>query len=249
MDIVIIISLVTLVSTFLVFMINIRKEISKSYEEARNALSEQINILKEKNEILDRLTYKNYLEDITAMKEIYEMKNSITKEQKETKDTSTELTPLRDKIYPVEEISKKIEALTRDIILQLDSKINSSLKIVSPKESEAYEEWVKVSGAGAPANYKIFLFTWLGSKFSSLQKDISTTDSNGNWYNQECQLYNVGGYREIYAIAVESEKEIMAFELYKNCGKRINPIIFQSVLEKSGIKSVVSKGKKLIRLD
>ena len=85
------------------------------------------------------------------------------------------------------------------------------------------------------------------NKFSSLQSDISTSDLNGNWFNQKCHLYNVDSDREIYAIAVEPAKVSIACDLYKKYGKLINPIIFQTILEKNRIDSIVSIGKRLIR--
>jgi len=245
MEVAVIISLSILVITFLGFMINIRKEITNSYNEAKNALSEQINILKEKNDILDRLTYKNYLEDIAAIKEVYESKINLSKSAVET--TPLELGISKINTSAIEEIDHKFESLARDISLQFENKSNGFLKIISPKETTATEEWVDISGIGAPSNYKILLFTWLKNKFSSLQSDISTSDSNGNWFNQKCHLYNVDSDREIYAIAVEPAKVSIACDLYKKYGKLINPIIFQTILEKNRIDSIVSIGKRLIR--
>jgi|GEM_PF-4391633 hypothetical protein len=247
MDLAIIISLATLVLLFLGFLINVRKELTNSYNEAKNALSEQINVLKQRNDFLSQLTYKNYLEEFNALKKVYEakLKNNNLITEAIVSDSKTS----QNNVKAIEEISTKLDSIAKDITLQFESKSMGVFKITNPKESEAYEEWLAVSGIGAPANYKILLFTWLKNVYSSLQPEITTSDQNGNWSNPKCHLSNIGSYREIYAIAVEPGKEALACSLFNESGKRINPITFQTILEKNGIKSCVSIGKKLIRID
>jgi len=247
MDLAVIISLGIFVITFLTFMFKIMKDINNSYSEAKNALSEQLNILKEKNDFLSRLTYDHYIEDITAMKATYEAKLNIGNQNNEV--------AIEDFINPeisinaINEINRKLESIAKDIAAQFEKNPNSLPRITKPTESEVKDLWVDISGTGAPPNYKILLFTWLRNAFSSLQKDISISDENGNWYSQKCHLLNPNTYREIYAIAIEPEKESLARSLHEECGKRLNPIIFQGILEKNNIKSIISIGKKLIRIE
>jgi hypothetical protein len=195
---------------------------------------------------LDRLTYKNYVEDISAIKGVYEAKLNMSKPA--TATATPDIVKQKENIFAIEEINRKLESIAKDISLQFDNRQDNYPKIINPSESEVTEEWVNVSGIGAPPNYKIFLFTWLKNKFSSLQMDISTSDINGNWHDQKCHLQNISAYREIYVIAIEPEKVNMAFNLYREYGKRINPIIFQTILLKNKIKCTVSIGKRLIRL-
>jgi hypothetical protein len=247
MDIAIIISLAIFVLTFLTFMFKVMKDINHSYLEAKNALSEQLNILKEKNDFLSRLTYEHYLEDFTAMKATYEAKLSAYKSNGEF--AIEDLVNPQVNLNAINDIKTKLDSIAKDIAFQFESKSNSLLRITNPKESEVKELWADVSGEGAPANFRIMLFTWLRNTFSSLQKDISTANQTGNWSNQQCHLLNPNSYREIYAIAIEPDKLDFARTLYEECGKRINPIIFQGILEKNNIRSVISTGKKLIRIE
>ncbi len=153
---------------------------------------------------------------------------------------------------------KKISCLLISDIISQNSSIptedkieyvsDNSFRITLPKESKAYDEWVHVSGVGAPPKYSIMLFTWLKNKFLSLQEDISTADSKGNWNNQKCHLANIDGYREIYTIAIEPDNINQAISLFNEFGRRINPISFQKILNQNGIKNILSPGKKLIRI-
>lgn len=125
---------------------------------------------------------------------------------------------------------------------------DNSFRIISPKETEVHEEWAYISGVGAPPKYRILLFTWLKNKFLSLQDDIATADSNGNWYNQKCHLANLDSYREIYTIAIDPDKIELAISLFNEFGRRINPISFQKILNQNNVKNILSAGKKLIRI-
>ena len=164
--------------------------------------------------------------------------------------------PSIDKKSELTNFKKCLKSLIDDLLKENGlNRINdendsvNNFNIISPSEVYTTEKWVEISGIGAPPNYKILLFTWLGNRTSFLQNDISTSDDNGKWFNQKCHLSATNTYRKIYAIAVESKQLDEVKKVYREFGKQMEPSIFYEELWKKGIKSKITNGIKLIRLE
>ena len=67
---------------------------------------------------------------------------------------------------------------------------------------------------------------------------MAKSNSNGEWSNQNCHLLNISSDRKLYAMAIDPANKDTVVKLYKECGNRMHPSLFQTIVQKNGIQSV-----------
>lgn len=125
-----------------------------------------------------------------------------------------------------------------------------AFRITEPKEEYVSEEYVKVSGGGAPPGSAIILVTSLDGKWLAPQKGSVTADRNGNWWHPRCHLLHIGRDRLVYALAVDIRHEDKVRKLLQEIGKSPTDKSmdkFGEILEAERITFQLTPKKRLIR--
>ena len=101
----------------------------------------------------------------------------------------------------------------------VDALEHSAFRIREPKEEYISDEYVKVSGGGAPPDSAIILVSSLDGKYLHPQQAYVSADGNGNWQYPRFHLLHPNRERLIYALAISKSHENAVREFLLGQGK------------------------------